>query len=348
MKSKPRVRLKDIAAEANLSVAAVSMALRGDRSIPSGTVERVRVIAERLGYAPDPVMSALAAYRSQLRVHREFNVIAFVSNWRSSTRWLNNNSSAQKLVEGAKERARMLGYSLQYFSAWEDGMTPRRLSGVLYARGIRGIIVAPFADPYETFDLDWNRFSIVTIERPMRYDYFHHVVPNYYADMLLVHRELRARGYQRPGLTIDRKQSERVDHQWEAAHIFGHGGVDTARIPTLVLDRDDTDSVFLKWYRQHRPDIVIGRSNVVMRAFRQAGIDVPGEVGYASLNVMDDAPDVSGILQPREVMGATAVDILNTLLHRNHRGPDTVALGTHADGSWHDGVTLRAIVRVRN
>ncbi|MBC2603440.1 LacI family DNA-binding transcriptional regulator [Puniceicoccus vermicola] len=343
MSKGPRVRLKDIAAEANLSIAAVSMALRDNPTIPAGTIARVKATAERLGYEPDPAMSALAAYRSRLRVQREFNVIAMVSNWSSSTRWLQKNLSAQKLFNGAKERARMLGYSLQFFNAYEGGMTPVRLSNILYSRGIRGIIVTPFADPSAVFEFDWNRFSIVTIERPLRYSHFHHVVPNYYADSLLLHRILRERGYQNPGLVLDKKLSERVENQWEAAHIFGQSRNQRDIIPTLKLESKPLEVEFLEWFRKYQPDVIVGRSNdnLVMRSLKSVGIRVPDDVGYASFNVLDDYDEASGILQPRDAMGAAAVDILNTLLHRDHRGADKVALGTHADGIWYEGRTLR-------
>ena len=42
---------------------------------------------------------------------------------------------------------------------------------------------------------------------------------------------------------------------------------------------------------------------------------------------------------------AAAVDALHGLLHRNHRGPHTVARGTQIDGSWYEGRTVRKLGR---
>ena len=61
----PRIRLKDIAEKAGLSVAAVSMALKDHRSLPASTIKKVKALAKKMGYAPDPALSALAAYRSR-------------------------------------------------------------------------------------------------------------------------------------------------------------------------------------------------------------------------------------------------------------------------------------------
>ncbi|MDG2167534.1 MAG: LacI family DNA-binding transcriptional regulator, partial [Opitutales bacterium] len=60
-----RVRLKDVAKEAGLSVSAVSMALKDDSTIAAKTVERVKRVARDMGYAPDPALSALSAYRTR-------------------------------------------------------------------------------------------------------------------------------------------------------------------------------------------------------------------------------------------------------------------------------------------
>jgi LacI family transcriptional regulator, galactose operon repressor len=58
-----RVTLRDVADESGLSTAAVSYALRG-LHVPVETQERVRDVAERLGYQVDPIARALASGRT--------------------------------------------------------------------------------------------------------------------------------------------------------------------------------------------------------------------------------------------------------------------------------------------
>ncbi len=60
-----------------------------------------------------------------------------------------------------------------------------------------------------------------------------------------------------------------------------------------------------------------------------------------SLNVADDAmADAAGIRQPREIMGALAIDTLSSLMQRNHRGFQNIAISTQVDGEWETGRTL--------
>ncbi|MEO6886908.1 MAG: LacI family DNA-binding transcriptional regulator [Jatrophihabitantaceae bacterium] len=59
-----RVTIRDIAEETGLSSAAVSYALRG-LQVPVETQERVRAVADRLGYQADPIARALASGRTE-------------------------------------------------------------------------------------------------------------------------------------------------------------------------------------------------------------------------------------------------------------------------------------------
>lgn len=59
-----RVTLGDVAAAAGVSPITVSRALRGERSVATELVERVRAAALQLGYVPDPAARALASARS--------------------------------------------------------------------------------------------------------------------------------------------------------------------------------------------------------------------------------------------------------------------------------------------
>ena len=348
MNWQPRTTLKHIAQHTGLSVAAVSMALRDHVSLPAATIARVKRAAAKLRYTPDPAGSALAAHRQRVRVHRDFSVIALVSNWARSDDWM-RRESAQRLIAGASARARTYGYELQHLWARAEGMTAARFSRVLAARGIRGIILAPMEFPDSRFDLDWENFSVVTVERPARYAHFHHIVPNYYADVRLAWERLRERGYARIGMVIEGGLAERVAHQWEAAHAFEQSRGDRVAppVPTLVVNGATAKSVIRSWLEKHRPDAVISRYSDFLPIAATLRQSAPRNFGYASLNVVDDAPSVSGIVQHRDIMGATAVDVLHSLLHRNHRGPHKIAQGTQIDGTWHEGRTTAKRVVLR-
>ena len=59
-----RVTLSDVAKAAEVSPITASRALRGERGVAAGLVERVKLAAKNLGYVPDPAARALASQRS--------------------------------------------------------------------------------------------------------------------------------------------------------------------------------------------------------------------------------------------------------------------------------------------
>ena len=336
-----RVTLKDVAAKAKLSIASVSLALRDHPRLPEKTRKRVKRIAAKLGYAPDPALSALAAHRSRVRVFRDFSVISLVSNWTTHEAWI-NRPSAQQFLAGATARARELGYSLQHLWAQKDGASPGRFSRILNARGIRGLILAPFEDPDKPFPLDWKSFSVVTVERANPYSQFHHLVPNHYEDLLLCWEHLRKRGFNRVGLAVRRDLAIRCSHQWEAAHDYAqsHSDIPLEPVPTLELSPESQVDEIRHWIRTYRPQVVIGRCENFIEAAEAEGLRIPEDIGFVSLNIIDDVPGAAGIDQHRDVMGATAIDVLNSLLQRNQRGLQPSAIGTQVDGTWQEGSTL--------
>jgi len=341
-----RTTQKDIAKRAQLSVAAVSMALKNHPSLPSETIDRVQSIAKELNYAPDPVLSALVAHRNAMRSSKSFSAIGLVSNWAHPEEWT-RLESAQEILRGIEDRAAELGYSIQRYCTHSDETQWARVGNVMKTRGIRGLILAPLEHNDDKFEIDCDSFSIVTIGTPAKYPYFHHVTQNQFANVQLCWEKLRQRGYRRVGLVVREELANRWSHQWEAAHNYErsqYGSIDD-EVPTLYLKNDDPLTRLREWMRKEKPDAVICRCNRFFEAASLEGICIPEDIGYLSLNVSDDAPEASGIDQHREEMGAIAMDSLNGLLQRNQRGAQRISTGTLVDGSWKEGKTLPSKLR---
>ncbi|MCB1123715.1 MAG: LacI family DNA-binding transcriptional regulator, partial [Verrucomicrobiae bacterium] len=220
------MRLKDIAERAGLSVAAISMALKNHPSLPAATIEKVKALAEEMGYVPDPALSALAAHRSRLRIHKDLSTIGLISSFSTEDGWT-ELASGRAVIEGAKKRATELGYKLQHLWALSEGMTPARFDQILQARGIRSLILAPFEDHDRKLNIDWSRYAVTTIEKPLHYPYFHHIIQNHYANVMLCWEKLKASGYTRAGMVVHENLSYRWNYQWESAHRLAQFSMNT-------------------------------------------------------------------------------------------------------------------------
>ena len=65
--SAPRLSLRDIAKAVGLSHVAVSLALRDSPRVSPARRAKVKAMAKKLGYRPDPMLASLAAYRQSKR-----------------------------------------------------------------------------------------------------------------------------------------------------------------------------------------------------------------------------------------------------------------------------------------
>lgn len=340
-----RITLKDIARSAKLSVAAVSMALRNHESLPAATIDRVKKIADELGYRPDPALSALAAHRCRLQPNRNVSVIALVSNWSTRDGWL-NSSGAKELFDNASARASNLGFDLQHFWAREHGGFSQRLADVLNARGIRSVILAPAEAGARRSDMSWDAFTVVSLEPPPLDVVMPHVGINHFANVSRCWHELTDRGLSRVGLITREDQYEAAEGQSIAAHAFSQSRTSSPfdQVPNLTLGRGNEAAQISAWIEQHRPEAVIGCAPVHHLLVDEVEANVPEDLCYVSLDVAaEEHANVSGINSNISVVGETVIDTLNHLLQRGITGAAKSPVGTHVAGAWQEGETLAAM-----
>lgn len=106
--------LREIARQARVSHTTVSLSLRNHPSIPISTRERIRRLAEQLGYRPNVLISALM---SQVRLkvrNSSLEVIAFLTGGASANDWQEHSASVG-FYEGAQHRAQELGMRVEPF-----------------------------------------------------------------------------------------------------------------------------------------------------------------------------------------------------------------------------------------
>ena len=139
-----------------------------------------------------------------------------MTNW--NTRWGWKKVVAHLgFFAGAQAKAGELGYELEHFWLHEPGLTQGRLSRMLYARGINGLIIASHSRQMgDNLEFDWDRFSAVKIDyfphRPM----LHNVTNNQSSVIRLAMRKVIEAGYRRIGFVMHRGWNHAVDHNWTA------------------------------------------------------------------------------------------------------------------------------------
>ena len=143
----------DLAALLGMTQPAISLALREDPRIPKTTQQKVRRAARKLGYRVRSDASRLASSRWERPGISRSPVLALLDT--------RTNEGFNTLLDGARRRARQLGYETEVIKAWKFS-DARRLSSFLFNRGIQGVILSQQVPGEKPFNLQWKKFCAVS------------------------------------------------------------------------------------------------------------------------------------------------------------------------------------------
>jgi len=344
--------LREIADRTGVSRMAVSLALRGKSGVSETTRKKVRKIAQELGYEPDPEVARLL---SHIRVKKSVDTkacLALLTSGATSQDW-KLYPTERKYVEGTHARAREYGYHIEEFWMNEPGMTLSRLGNIIWSRGIEGVIIAPLQSRLSgkvsrSIRLDFNLFSAAEISETVESPDLDRAVHDQYTSMLKALDELSALNYKTIGLVLEEALDLRVNGKWTAAYLRYRNQWGARRLPPPLILPVPRQTAFDRWFDRYRPEAIVSVDRLGLHFLIQRELDIPGEVGYASLDVdgdVKDYPDVSGIDQNTDIVGAAAVDMLVAAINRGQRGIPNHPLRTEVEGSWKPG---KSTVKKRN
>jgi DNA-binding LacI/PurR family transcriptional regulator len=343
-----RVRLKDIAEAAGLSVSCTARALKNRPDISPATCQRVREIAERLGYAPDPMLTALSAYRQARRPAQFRGTLAFVTVSCDERTCLKNRDCGE-LFRGAQARAESLGYALDYFNLAEFRRSRREIGSVLRARGIRGVLLRGFPSAIEEISFPFDEFTCVSLFSEPHSPLLSTVSSHHAQSMELVLEKLRARGYRHPALVIDHALSRPLHHGWWMTFTVYASQFEDASIFTIdenaplfsrsIAKRRAAVARLRRWVRERNVGALVfgaGENRLPtldeLRARKKSPLQQ-----IVCMDLLNPACGLSGIDQNRSQGGAVAVEWLQSLLLTERAGVGRPPVAIMIPGSWVEG-----------
>ena len=286
------------------------------------------------------MVSALMTYVRGGFAKTDAGVLAYLTSGAQEHVW-RKHAIYLAFYEGALERAENLGYKLEVFWLRQSGVSMARLSKILYARGISGVIVAPLSSSHGHVNLDWNRFSAVAIGYSLLKPSLSRVSNDQYDSILIALRELRRLGYTRIGLAMPQRNDRRVNYHWTAGYLSFHHRHQNAKYPPLFLPDDWEKEAALKWVRRQHLDAVVSMDPEFLEWLESAEYQLPRDIGYVNLDWSKQFRPCAGIDQrPREV-GAGAVDVVVGQLNRNKLGIPSIQRNMLVPGQWVPGPTIR-------
>lgn len=340
--AKPRVTLREIARQLDISHTTVSRALHNDRRITEAVRQRVQSVAKEMGYQPDPMLAALAHYRRGVAEHPITAALAWVNTWPEPKR-LRSFHEFDLYWQGASAEAARSGYRLDELDCPKE-VSSARLHEILLARGIRGILLPPgwAGQSPDWGNFDWNDFCIVRFGYSIETPAAHLVAADQLSNGLLAFERMWQRGYRRIGMVMWKTQGTRLV-RFSAGYLYGQLQLPAKfRLPLLMMSETDPaadERQLLAWLKKTKPDAILSDIPMLPRMLAKAGCRVPQDFGLAALSVLDGGAS-AGIYQNSDEIGAAAIQLLISLTHHNQRGIPEIPREVLICGRWVDGPSL--------
>lgn len=289
-------------------------------------------------YGNHALLSSAYMVRAGKRLHRS-GTLAFLTGFSlADEQWCGGLFA--EYVAGARKRAAQLGYELQEIWTKEPGMTGRRLTSILLARGIRGLILGPLPTARGHLTLDWKRFAMAAIGYSVWRPGVGRVATDNFQNALLALRHLRYLGYHRIGYATTVQANERTNYQATAAVLAWQQRLPRSERVPLLLTRRGNELRVKRWLETHRPDAYVYTDVPIDHWLPAWGLKVPQDMGLVSLGAMRAGGRFAGIDQNGPLVGAAAVNLVISRLQRNELGvpphPELVLI----PGDWVDGPTV--------
>ena len=339
-----RITMAEVARAAKVHQTTVSLALRNDPRLPGETRNRIRALAESMGYRPDPMLSALNFYRSSKDTAKTQTSIAFVM--RSKTGFSAEHFFADELfLKGARRAAERMGYRIVPFQIENSLAEGARLTRVLRSRGIYGVILGSLDVSLHGLAMEWDYFSALCIESQHLNLPLHTVANNQGGVTRTAVRHLFGLGYRRIGLAVGEIEDSSLGKPFTACYLVEvHENKSLRFIPPLLLQPSDHNTLLAAklaaWVRKNKIDAVLSNWSSVPELLKATGLRIPHDVGIATLDYNPHRGVKAGMRQSHELVGERAVEGLALLMKTNQRGKIMLPNTTLIDGTWQDGPEL--------
>ncbi len=341
-----RVTLNDIAKKVGYSKNTVSLALRGDSQIPAATRDRIRAVAEEMGYQPNAIVAHLMAQLRSSQSPRFQAKLALVNANRDQNAF-RSHPTIPTYVEGCERRAARLGYGFDRFWLHDTSMRAETWIRVLNTRNIAGIILVGLMDqnrlPAHLRPV-WETFPTVVTGVRTREPALSFSSVDHHSLVLTAVESALSLGYGRPALVLDDVIDRLVERRFSAGFLTAQDALpQKARLPVfrMLNEAVQNPKVFYTWMDRHKPDVIFTLYNVVFDWLKARGMRVPEDMGVIQLEWRASRPEIAGMNQHNDVTGEAAVDLVVSQIHNNEHGVPSFPRATLIGPTWVHGRSVR-------
>ncbi len=341
--SRHRITQAELARFAGVHVSTVSLALRNKPTISPEMRERVRAIAQRMGYVRDPVMQRYIATREASRRSLLRGNLAFVAFADRCGGDVSNENDG--LFLSTRTAALGHGYKLDRFWMRESVREQQGFWRMLFHRGIRGVLLdVSRALCSSGLRSDFSRFSVVIIGDRLEGSGLNAVVHDYAWCLREAVCLAEARGYRRIGFVVVAKGSPGLAALRE---LVSAGRLDQVITSPGVYElphdngegRRTDDTEFEKWILDKRPDLLISIDCAAGSWLQVAARKNPTRLAHVSLGNWG-GEGTARFSYDQAGMASLAIESLTNQLRGGQAGTTEVERTVFLPGVWQDGLSF--------
>ncbi len=309
--------LKTLAEELGLSQAAVSLALRNHPRISKETRAKVKALAKRRGYVPNPAYRRSGALRS--RAKRENMPVALLVQPHPEAGW-----GISTCEESVSRVASSFGYRMQLHEV--NRHNAAKIGSILYARGVEAVLIGRIFHKSFLRDFPWKLFSVVAMDAGYELPPCHTVLPDIARATVAAVDKALAAGYSRIGLYEFSEKVEPLD--W--VDRIGAAGLAAERCQKARagffhhLGPSYDQKAFADWLLETKPDVVIGQTPSCYWWMRE----ILGSNSPASLSLQMDPSEkdhgIAGFIHDTMNLASLAMKLLDTEVRNYERGKPAI------------------------
>lgn len=335
------VTMRELARLAGVSTATISLALRDHPRISLSVRERIKALAEEVGYRPNPIVSQLIAQVRASKTTTYQSTLGAILTGESQM--YRDVHTFRDWLASCKARAGELGYGFDIFRLRDPTLTPERLIKILDARKIQGLVVAgPFHDSKRlpAFEDTWKRSAVVMLGERPTHPMFSCVLNNQFSTSITAFDELVRLGYQRLALCMNPDLDKILEDRFLGGFLVRQTRLPASRrLPPFDFS-SDSKTRFKQWLERYRPDAILTLHYEIKEWLEEAGVAIPGEIALAHLDRAPDMQDWAGTDQNNTQIGSVAINMLTGQLNRNEIGTQAFQKCMFINSSWKSGSTV--------
>ncbi|RKX47489.1 MAG: hypothetical protein DRP64_00880 [Verrucomicrobia bacterium] len=312
----PNIRLKEVAAEAGVSVATASAALRGEASVKPSTREKVEAAAKKLNYQKHSAASVLSYLQK-----RQSQKSVFMA-WVTALPAIDLEFKLSMNLAAAE--AARLGVRFEHINVTNSNELAHTFREI-EARGCDGIVLGGTLAP-DGCEIPLNRFSVVATHEGWFRQGVDVVRENQFRKTLSLLKRVRKAGHKRIGIcmrTLSPLHPDDESRLGAASYFSDWVLTGRERIPIIRIPFEASDAAeqLSKWTAEYNPDVVMGFNITELKLLREVGVAVPEKLNFVALHVeAENRGLIAGCQYNQEIIPEYAVRVLYEKMCHGVRG----------------------------